>query len=165
MSHKCRNLLPLFLIRFRGVLVFWCFSVLESTLFHFFWWGFRACWGFSAGAKNEGFFRQFSRFWRSIAGTTWLKKGEKWRKKNRFGPGGKIPNMLLSRFAIQGVSGCWKQPAIVRQLFRQEAKYRELEGGRKEDKIKSPMDDLEVWNCILLLHPQANTAWTKSLPF
>jgi hypothetical protein len=23
---------------------------------------FRACWGFSAGAKNEGFFRQFSRF-------------------------------------------------------------------------------------------------------
>jgi hypothetical protein len=23
-----------------------------------------------------------------------VKKGEKWRKKNRFGPGGKIPNML-----------------------------------------------------------------------
>ena len=57
----------------------------------------RACSGFSAEGKNEGFFSQFLRFWRSIVHPTQLKKGEKWLKKNRFGLSGKIPNTLLHK--------------------------------------------------------------------
>ncbi len=72
----------------------------------------RACWGFSVGGKNEGFFGQFFSFLKEQSGATRLKKGKKWRKKNRFWPNGKISNMLLNLF----ISECQLQQALCAKL-------------------------------------------------
>ncbi len=45
--------------------------------------------------QKRGLFLSVYLFLKEGSGATRLKKEEKWRNKNRFGPNGKIPNMLL----------------------------------------------------------------------
>ncbi len=54
----------------------------------------RACSGFFAGDRKDGFFSRFVRFFMRIAVTMKMKKGEKRVKKPLFRPGKKIPNTL-----------------------------------------------------------------------